>query len=125
VGRSRVQAIGELAESLALSLLEDHKLVLVARNFRSRFGEIDLVMRDGASLVFVEVRCRQPGNPVDALQSIGPQKRRRIALTAAWFLASHREFRDAVVRFDVAALDGSPADAGAVRWIRDAFRPGN
>lgn len=123
MGRRDVRALGVAAESHALARLASHGLELVTRNFRCRLGEIDLVMRDGDCLVFVEVRHRQAGDPVGAVESIGPAKRRKLTLAAAHFIRRHRRFHDAIVRFDVVAIDGPPDAGDALRWIQDAFRP--
>lgn len=124
MGRRDVRALGDAAETAALARLEHDGLTLVARNFRCRLGEIDLVMQDGDCLVFVEVRQRQAGDPVGAVASIGPAKRRKLTMAAALFIRRHRRFHDSTVRFDVVAIDGRPHDRDAVRWLRDAFRPG-
>lgn len=117
-------ARGTAAEDRALAWLEQRGLSPVTRNLRCRFGEIDLVMRDGPALVFVEVRLRRHGNRLSARESIDGRKQRKIATTASWFLGRHPEWRHAPVRFDVVAIDGHAADdAGPLEWIRDAFRP--
>jgi putative endonuclease len=93
----------------------------VARNFRCRGGEIDLIMTDGACLAFIEVRCRRssafsaPGPTVDR------HKQRKLVRTAALFAARHPRHAQRVMRFDVVAIEGGTADG--IRWIRDAFRP--
>jgi putative endonuclease len=86
----------------------------VARNFRTRLGEIDLVARDGDTLVFVEVRMRSGASFGGALESITPRKQRRIAAAARQFLGRFR--RAPRCRFDVVALDGA-----GIRWLRAAF----
>jgi putative endonuclease len=123
------KSIGEKTEELALEHLRSAGLKLVIRNFRCRVGEIDLVMLDGDCLVIVEVRCRQPGAAASsrfasAIQSIGPQKQRKLAKAALFFLAKHKAFQNHKVRFDVVACDGPMPDQYKLQWIRDAFRPG-
>jgi len=86
------------------------------RNFRARCGEIDLVMRDGSALVFVEVRLRQDAGHGSAAESIGFAKQRRLRAAANLFLARHRQFSALPARFDVVAIDGT-----AMQWIRGAF----
>lgn len=97
-------------------------LSLVTRNFQSRFGEIDLVMRDGSTLVFVEVRFRRARGRVSAAESVGPHKQRRLVRAASFFLMRHPQFRDLAVRFDVAACATDAAGNERIDWIRDAFR---
>lgn len=91
-------------------------LSLVARNVRSRFGEIDLIMRDGEVLVFVEVRARSRSDFGSAADSITPAKQRRIVLVAREYLA--RQPGHLVCRFDVVTLDGTRNNPV---WIRNAF----
>lgn len=116
---------GDEAERRARRFLESRGLVCVDANMRSRFGEIDLVMRDGDTIVFVEVRYRRPTRFVDALDSVGPAKRRRLVTTASWYLARRPRLADAPVRFDVVTIDGRSPQRNALQWIADAFRPGD
>jgi len=121
VGHGPTRALGDKAEEQAFRFLIDRGLRPVARNFRSRGGEIDLIMLDELCLVFVEVRWRrstsftQPGPTVDA------RKQRKIVRTAALFGTRNRAFANHVMRFDVVAIAGE--DAPEIQWIRDAFRP--
>lgn len=107
---------GMLAEDLALAHLESRGLVLLKRNFRCRMGEIDLVMRDGATIVFVEVRLRSRGSFASAAESVDVRKQRRI-ITAARFYLSGRP--DAPCRFDCVLLERPSPDA--IEWIKSAF----
>lgn len=116
------RAAGLRWETRALEYLCDHGLVPVARNFHSRFGEIDLVMRDGATLVFVEVRYRGPGARVRAADTISAGKQRHVLRTAEFFLLRNPQWRDAIMRFDVVAIDAAPDAAATLHWHRDAFR---
>jgi putative endonuclease len=117
-------ASGARAEQLALEHLEAHGLTLVTRNFRCRLGEIDLVMRERHSLVFVEVRFRKFSRFASALESVSCAKQRKLTRAAGFFLGRHREFRNHPVRFDVVALDGPSQERYRLQWVRDAFRPG-
>ncbi|MFC4729327.1 YraN family protein [Coralloluteibacterium thermophilus] len=112
---------GTRAEAAARRHLEAAGLRTLATNFGVRGGEIDLVMRDGDTVVFVEVRYRRGSAFGGAAASIDLRKRRRIALAARHFLAADRRLAEAPCRFDVLALEGAP-DAPQVRWLRDAFR---
>jgi putative endonuclease len=112
--RTAAQAAGGAAEDTAARLLEAHGLRIVARNYRTRFGEIDLVARDGELLVFVEVRLRRSEGFASAAESIGIGKQRRIAAAAGQYLAGVAG--EPRCRFDVIALDGP-----APRWLRGAF----
>lgn len=112
---------GAAAEQRALELLQQQGLKLLARNWRCRGGELDLVMRDGAELVFVEVRARSRADFGGALASVDVHKRARLIHAARSFLASHTEHAEAAARFDVIAFE---ADA-APRWLRAAFDSDN
>ncbi len=112
---SRQQA-GAIAEDLALAHLARGGARLLARNYRCRQGEVDLIVRDGDVIVFVEVRLRAAGGLVSAAESIDPHKQRRIVTAARHYLAGRV---DAPCRFDCVLLDR--LDAGAVRWVRNAF----
>ncbi len=115
------QSRGRLAEDRALKFLEEQGLRLLERNFRCRYGEVDLIMEDGLTLVFVEVRFRASQRFGGALESVDRRKQSKLLVTAAWFLKDRRYDRPA--RFDVAALSPS-ADGLAVQWVKDAFQAG-
>lgn len=96
-------------------------LVPVAANANYRFGELDLVMRDGATLVFVEVRYRADDRFGGGAQSITHAKRRKLVQAASAFLMSHPRWADAACRFDVVDASGD-VEHPRLTWIRDAFR---
>lgn len=106
---------GQTAESRAAAFLQSHGLKLVTRNWRCRFGEIDLVMQDGAALVFVEVRLRSRGDFGGAAASVTPAKQKKLLAAARQYLAALKSMPPC--RFDVIALSGS----GQPEWIRNAF----
>lgn len=108
------QSIGARAESLAAEYLARRGLRLVQRNFRCRGGEIDLILRDGPVLVFVEVRARAASSFGGAAESITATKRGRIVLAARHYLALNG--LDVPCRFDAVLVDG-----GELSWIRNAF----
>ena len=108
------QVSGGHAESRAAEYLESRGVAVVARNYRCRVGEIDIVAREGDVLVFVEVRMRADGHFGGALESITRRKQRRIAAAAGMYL---RQFtRPPPCRFDVVAME-----LGEIRWLRAAF----
>lgn len=106
---------GVEAEDLALAYLQRRGLRLKARNYACRLGEIDLVLADGATVVFVEVRQRSHRGFGGAAESITARKRARLIATARHFLARQRSLPPC--RFDAVLVDGD----GHVEWIRDAF----
>lgn len=107
---------GREAERQAAQFLEQQGLHIVARNWRCRFGEIDLVAQQGSTLVFVEVRARASRSFGGAAESIGFAKRRKLIAAANLFLAA-REL-DGACRFDAVLIE----DGKRTRWVRDAFR---
>ena len=119
IGASR-QAAGARAESLARRHLGAAGLAEVARNWRCRAGELDLVMRDAATLVFVEVRYRRSDAFGGARASVDARKQARLIRVAEHFLAAHRDLAELPCRFDVVAISG-PEEACSLEWIRDAF----
>jgi putative endonuclease len=115
--RTRAQVAGGDAEEVAARFLARRGLQVIARNYRTRLGEIDLVARDGATLVFVEVRMRAGSSARfgGAAASVDSRKRRRIEAAARQFLA--RLAHEPPCRFDVVTLDGD----AALEWHRAAF----
>ena len=107
---------GKDAEARAARYLEARGLHIVERNYRSRYGEIDLIARDGVTLVFVEVRARSSNAFGGAAASITAAKRQKLTRTALHYLAGAG--RTPRCRFDAVLLAG---DDGPVEWIRDAF----
>jgi putative endonuclease len=114
--RADARRRGREAEELAARFLAEHGLAIVARNYRTRFGEVDLVAREGATLVFVEVRARSWAAFGGAAGSVDWRKQRRIVAAARHYLARLRA--EPACRFDVITLQGRPA---APAWIRGAF----
>ena len=110
------RATGDHFEGAALSFLQAHGLRLVRANFLCRHGEIDLVMRDGETLVFVEVRYRRSSAFGGALGSVTAAKRRKLISAAHLWLAWHPHDARRPCRFDVLAFEGE-----AVEWVRAAF----
>ena len=108
--------LGQSAESRAEAFLKSQGLKPVARNWRCRFGEIDLVMRDKDTLVFVEVRMRSRDDFGGAAASVTPAKQRRLIAAARLYLSSLPTLPPC--RFDVVALSGKKADP---EWMRSAF----
>jgi putative endonuclease len=110
---------GQIAEQLAEAHLNASGLRTLARNFHCRGGELDLVCRDGKTLVFVEVRLRGRSDFGGAAASITPRKQARIVLAARHWLAQAGRLADAPCRFDVVLLDA--LDSTRIEWIRSAF----
>jgi len=108
---------GEAAERHALAYLMQQGLKLVETNYRSRFGEIDLIMRDGEVLVFAEVRMRKNNDFGGARASITVAKQTKLIKTANQYLA--KIARPPPCRFDAVLL--GDANSGTIEWIKNAF----
>ncbi|HPF59694.1 MAG TPA: YraN family protein [Candidatus Competibacteraceae bacterium] len=115
---SRV-AQGTVAEDLALRYLETQGMTLITRNFRCRAGELDLIMRDGGHLVFVEVRSRRHVRYGTPAESVTRTKQQRLLRAAAFYL--QRQRLDLPCRFDVVAVL-QPGGEPQIEWIQDAFQ---
>ena len=111
------QARGARAEALAADYLEQHGLIIVARNFRTRRGEIDIIARDGDRLVFVEVRLRTRSDFGGAGGSVTARKQSRIVSASLVYLA--KIGREPPCRFDAVLLDGFEVDR--IVWERDVI----
>jgi len=106
---------GAQAEALALSFLLGQGLELKARNYACRSGEIDLILLEGETLVFVEVRMRRSQAFGGAAESITRRKRARLLSAARHYLAHQREIP--ACRFDAVLVDAQ----GEPTWIKNAF----
>ena len=111
---------GQKAESIALDYLQKHGLTLLERNFHSRFGELDLVMQDADSLVFVEVRLRTNSDFGDGATSVDIHKQRKLAKTALSYLKA-RGKNNHYCRFDVISVSRNADDSVTIDWIKNAF----
>lgn len=111
--------LGQRGEALAAAFLVARRYVIVARNYRCRLGEIDLVALDGATLVFVEVRSRSGERLGTPFESVDPRKQARVARVARHFVAT-RGYADRDARFDVVGVrfDREPP---AVEHVQGAF----
>ena len=104
------------AEKLAATFLASHGLKLVTQNYHCKYGEIDLIMKDAKTLVFIEVRLRSNSQFGSAGASITPQKQQKLILTAQHYLQQHG---DCQCRFDAILM--SKADVSHIEWVRNAF----
>ena len=113
--------LGQSAEALARRFLEARGCRTLAANYRCPMGEIDLVVEDGKTLVYVEVRYRRSAAYGGGLESVDAHKQRRLIRAALHFQQHHRGVGRRAQRFDVVAI--SPGSPGAqVDWVRDAFQ---
>ena len=114
---------GREAETRAAQYLERCGQRVVERNFRVRGGEIDLICRDGKTLVFVEVRLRSSARFGGAAASITATKQRRIIIAAqTWLNGAGQRHASRACRFDAILLDG--LDSARIEWLCGAFDAG-
>ncbi len=111
--------LGQWAEELAHIYLCKQGLQPVTRNYRCKAGEIDLIMLDKKTLVFIEVRYRKSKRYGGSVESIDINKQQRIMTTATRYLQSKK--LDQQCRFDVVLIDGM-VEKPKLNWIKDAFR---
>lgn len=119
--RSKTEA-GLEAQGLAERYLIRHGLRLRERNYRCRGGELDLVMQEGANLVFVEVRYRKHQHFGGALASVDARKQQRLWHAAQHYLQRHRA-SDIPCRFDVVAIAPDRRGRPSVEWVQNAIQP--
>jgi putative endonuclease len=115
------QQQGTHAENHACHYLQKAGLLLLKRNFRCKFGEIDLIMRDNDTLVFVEVRFRQNNYYGGALESINTAKQKRIRRAAQIYLQRHDPDDQFFWRYDWVAVNILPDGKFKIEWIPNAW----
>ena len=111
---------GNEAEVMAEKYLAEQGLHFISRNYYCKAGEIDLLMQDSDTLVFVEVRLRSNPNFGSAAESITAKKIQRIRKTAEHFLLTHKYLEHLYQRFDVLAISAQ-SSKHEILWIKDAF----
>jgi putative endonuclease len=109
---------GREGERLAARALEKAGFKIIARNFRSSWGEVDLIALDVAVIAFIEVKSWAFYGIGDLQYGINQKKRRRIIETAKYFLSTHREYNDMAVRFSVIFVDSG---TGAIKYLASSF----
>ena len=112
---------GKDAEQQALEHLQRQGLRLLAQNWLCKRGELDLVMLDGDTVVFVEVRYRKHAQWGGALASIDGRKRQKLILAAQFFLQKEHRWADCSCRFDVVAMESTPSGTADLTWLKNAF----
>ena len=115
------QTTGQWGETQALHHLAEHGYRIVATNYRTRYGEIDIIAQDGETLVFIEVKCRSHHGFGSALEAVDFRKQQRICRVAIEYLQSHRG-GEGGARFDVIAVHRQSGKGPAViEHIENAF----
>ena len=117
---SQTQHVGHIKEAQALQQLKALGMRLIEKNFHCRYGEIDLIVKDKETIVFVEVRMRSAKSFGHAIESITLAKQQKIITTARYFLAKHPHWQQFMARFDVITYSHPYQRKGD--WIKSAFR---
>ncbi len=122
---------GQLQEQIAADYLIAKGLKLLFKNFQCRRGEIDLIMRDADTLVFVEVRYRRSSKFGSAVESVDYRKQTKLLRCAQYFLVSHNLTEIHPCRFDILGLSPGQPNSGAsctsgaaephIEWLKNAF----
>ena len=115
------QELGKSGENLAVDELMAQGYAVIARRYRTRHGEIDIIARDGETLVFVEVRRKSGEGCGAAAESVTRDKQRRVIRMAIDYLARNDLYDKCAVRFDVVAIDDQPDGSSRLTLIKDAF----
>ena len=115
------QETGNRAEDIARLYLTKNGLRCRARNFRCKTGEIDLILSDGESLVFVEVRYRKNSDLGSPLETVTRAKQAKLRRTAQHFLQQNFADQWPACRFDVVGITGNLTDSPSISWIQHAF----
>ena len=111
---------GDYGEEIAVSYLEDEGYQVLTRNYKTRYGEIDIIAMDGKELTFVEVRTFSKGSYVEPEESVFKRKRRKIINTARMYITENKT--DCGCRFDVIGISLRKGGQMEIRLIKDAFR---
>ncbi|WP_168204014.1 YraN family protein [Aliikangiella coralliicola] len=107
-------------ESFACTQLKKSQCLIVENNFQCKLGEIDIIARDGQTLIFVEVRYRKQSSYGGAVASVDLRKQKKIIQTASFYLQQKKLTNKVSCRFDVFAIEGS-AERLSYNWIKNAF----
>jgi len=114
------KSLGARGETIAVAYLKGQRFVILERNFRCKGGEVDIVARDGKTLVFVEVKSRRNASYGPPQLSVTPFKQRQISKAALTWLAKNHH-QDCSARFDVIAIMLREHEVPAIDHIRNAF----
>lgn len=115
---ANVKRKGFIGEGLACRLLESRGVKILKRNFKSPYGEVDIIGEDDGQLIFVEVKYWQTYSVAELEHSISRKKQERIIKTALFFLEQNPDYIDCSARYDVCFLARRPKDS---RYFENAF----
>ena len=121
--KSNSHCVGQQAEQAALNFLKQQGLIFVARNYRCRLGEIDLIMSDQQTLIFVEVRYRKSVQFGSSAETVTASKQHKLILAAEHFILHEITDKTPACRFDVVAICPSDKQQSSLQfdWIKHAF----
>jgi putative endonuclease len=108
-------------EDQARAYLQQRGLELLESNYRCRLGEIDLIMRDGDTVCFIEVRFRGSTDFGGASASITPAKQRKIVKATLFYLSNHQRLTRQALRFDALLIQQQNDNRLEFNWIQNAF----
>ena len=114
--RINKRTAGSKYESYACEFLEKNKVTIIYRNFRSRFGEIDIIGTKDGFLIFFEVKYRSSDKYGTAIEAVGPKKRQVISMVSDYFRVCFKQYRNLEIRYDVIAVQKDK-----LYWIKNAF----
>jgi putative endonuclease len=115
------RGVGQLGESAAVRALRRRGYAILERNFRTPAGEIDVIAEAGGVLCFIEVKWRRTAGLGHPAEAVTPEKQRRLARAAEWYLTRH-DRRGSICRFDVVAILAAGDEEPVVEIYADAFR---
>jgi putative endonuclease len=112
--------VGRQVEKASLVYLKKQGLRLLNKNFHSKMGEIDLIMLEENTVVFIEVRYRKKSSYGDPIETVGYHKRRKLLLTAQYYLQTQRQNKNDSCRFDILGVSTYNAELN-FNWLKNAF----
>jgi len=115
-----MRALGDYWENVAFDFLKKKRLININRNYNCKLGEIDLIMTDKDTLVFIEVKYRKNSDWVSAAESVTKKKQQKIIRTAQLFLLQNKKYDNWNCRFDVVSIQGDKQNP-EIDWIENAF----
>lgn len=115
-----MRLLGDYWENVALDYLKQNQLKKVTRNFNCKLGEIDIIMTEGDTLVFIEVKYRKNADFVSPEESVTRSKQLKIIKASQLFLLKNKKFQKMNCRFDVVSLTGDKNNS-KINWIKNAF----
>lgn len=114
--RQNNRTCGTLYEEMAAGYLQNNGLQILEKNFRTRYGEIDLIAKEGDTLVFAEIKYRRDSSRGYPQEAVGYRKQQKICRVSDYYRMQHRISEFQAVRFDVIGICGEE-----LTWIRNAF----